>query len=61
MSHWYQHLFRTSSPHTDALSHAPLFTGPEEEEELAIDTARTCLTQMVEKNPELKMILDGLD
>ena len=45
----------------DALSRAPLFAGPEEEEELSIDTARTCLTQVVEKNPELRMILDGLD
>ena len=44
-----------------ALSRAPLFTGPEEEEELSIDTARTCLTQVVEKNPELFVILDGLD
>ena len=45
----------------DALSRAPLFTGPEEEDELSIDTARTCLTQVVEKNPELKIILDSLD
>ena len=45
----------------DALSRAPLFAGPEEEEELSIDTARTCLTQVVEKNPELQMILDGFD
>ena len=45
----------------DALSCAPLFVGPEEEEELSIDTARTCLTQVVEKNPELRVILDGLD
>ena len=37
----------------DALSHAPLFSGPEEEEELSIDMARTCLIQVVEKNPEL--------
>ena len=45
----------------DVLSRAPLFTGPEEEEVLSIDIARTCLTQVVEKNPELKMILDKLD
>ena len=45
----------------DALSRAPLFAGPEEEEVLSIDAARTCLTQVVEKNPELRMILDGLD
>ena len=45
----------------DALSRAPLFSGPEEEEELSIDTARTCLMQVVEKNPELRVILDGLD
>ena len=34
----------------DALSRAPLFAGPEEEEEISIDTTRTCLTQVVEKN-----------
>ena len=45
----------------DALSRAPLFAGPEEEEESSIDTVRTCLTQVVEKKPELRMILDGLD
>ena len=45
----------------DALSRAPLFSGPEEEEELSINTARTFLTQVVEKNPELRMILDGLN
>ena len=45
----------------DALSRAPLCYGPEEEEELSIDTARTCLMQVVEKNPELHVILDRLD
>ena len=45
----------------DALSRAPLFAGPEEEDELSINTARTCLTQVVEKNPELRVIPGGLD
>ena len=45
----------------DALSRAPWFAEPEEEEELSIDTARTCLTQVVEKNPELRVILEGFD
>ena len=43
------------------IADALLRAGPEEEEELSINTARTCLTQVVEKNPELRMILDGLD
>lgn len=45
----------------DAVSRAPLFAGPaDEDNELAIGTTRTCLTQVVEKNPELKIILNGL-
>ena len=35
----------------DALSRAPLFDPPvSDEQEFTIDTARTCLTQLVEKN-----------
>ena len=46
----------------DALSRAPLFSPPvPDEEEFTIDTARSCLTQVVEKNNELKLILDSLD
>ena len=46
----------------DALSRAPLFSPPTpDEEEFTIDTARSCLIQVVEKNHELKLILDSLD
>ena len=46
----------------DALSRAPLFSPPTpDEEEFTIDTARSYLTQMVEKNHELELILDSLD
>ena len=46
----------------DALSWAPLFDScSPDEDEFTIDTARTCLTQLVEKNHELKLILDNLD
>ena len=40
---------------------APLFDPPvSNEDEFTIDTARICLTQLVEKNHELKLILDSL-
>ena len=46
----------------DALSQAPLFSPPcHDEDEFTINTARSCLTQVVEKNHELKLILDSLD
>ena len=46
----------------DALSRAPLFSPPSpDEDEFTINTARSCLTQVVEKNHELKLILDSLD
>ena len=46
----------------DALSRAPLFSPPShDKDEFTIDTARSCLTQLVEKNHELKLILDSLD
>ena len=46
----------------DTLSRAPLFDPPvSDEDEFTIDTARTCLTQLVEKNHELKLILDSLN
>ena len=46
----------------DALSRAPLFSPPShDEDEFTIDTARSCLTQLVGKNHELNLILDSLD
>ena len=46
----------------DPLSQAPLFDScSPDEDKFTIDTARTCLTQLAEKNHELKLILDNLD
>ena len=46
----------------DTLSRAPMFSPPShDEDEFTIDTARSCHTQSVEKNHELKLILDSLD
>ena len=44
-----------------AVTYSSFWWPDDEDDQLAIDTARTCLTQVLEKNPELKMILDGLD
>ena len=46
----------------DALSQVPLFNShSHDEDEFTIDTARMCLTQLVEKNHELNLILDNSD
>ena len=46
----------------DTLSRAPLFDSHvPDKDEFTFDTARTCLTQLVETNHELKLILDSLD
>ena len=46
----------------DALSRATLIVPPvPDKEEFTTDTAQTCLTQLVEKNQELQLILNSLD